>query len=238
MKFFNFLLVAAFGLMIVNACNSTKTAGKVSLKNEVDSLSYSIGVNIGAGMREQGISDVNPEVFAAAVAQAIKSDSNLSINPEAAGAYIQGYMQKAAKSKGAASIKKGQDFLAANKTKAGVQTTASGLQYKIITAGTGAKPLATETVRVNYKGTLIDGKVFDQSQPGQPAEFAVNQLIPAWTEALQMMPAGSKWQIFVPSNLAYGERGAGGAIGPNETLVFDMELIEIVKGGAAAPEKK
>jgi FKBP-type peptidyl-prolyl cis-trans isomerase len=147
-------------------------------------------------------------------------------------------MQKAAKTKGAAAIQKGQKYLAENKTKLGVQTTASGLQYKIITAGTGAKPAATDVVRVNYKGMLTDGKVFDQSQPGQPAEFSVSQLIPAWTEALQMMPAGSKWQIVVPSNLAYGERGAGGAIGPNETLVFDMELLEIVKGGSkqAAPE--
>ncbi len=122
----------------------------------------------------------------------------------------------------------GQAFLAANKDKEGVKTTASGLQYKVITEGTGPKPTATDTVVCNYKGTLIDGKEFDSSyKRGEPATFPVSGVIKGWTEALQLMPVGSKWQLFIPSDLAYGERGAGAEIGPNSTLIFEVELISI-----------
>ncbi len=125
-------------------------------------------------------------------------------------------------------MKEGEAFLAANKTKDGVVTTASGLQYKILTAGTGAKPTAADTVVCNYKGTFIDGTEFDSSyKRGKPAEFPVGGVIPGWTEALQLMPVGSKWQLVIPSGLAYGTRGAGGAIGPNQTLVFEVDLISI-----------
>ncbi len=125
-------------------------------------------------------------------------------------------------------MKEGADFLAANKTKDGVVTLPSGLQYKIVTAGTGAKPTAKDTVVCNYRGTFINGTEFDSSyKRGQPASFPVGGVIKGWTEALQLMPVGSKWQLFVPPDLAYGERGAGGAIGPNQTLVFDVELISI-----------
>ena len=125
-------------------------------------------------------------------------------------------------------MKEGEAFLAANKTKDGVVTTASGLQYKILTAGTGAKPTKDDTVVCNYRGTFLDGKEFDSSyKRGQPAEFPVGHVIPGWTEALQMMPVGSKWQLVIPAELAYGSRGAGGTIGPNQTLVFEVELISI-----------
>jgi FKBP-type peptidyl-prolyl cis-trans isomerase FklB len=126
--------------------------------------------------------------------------------------------------------KEGEKFIADNKKKEGVITTASGLQYKIITKGTGASPKATDTVSVHYKGTLIDGKEFDSSyRRGQPASFPVNGVIKGWTEALQLMKEGSKWQLFIPSELAYGDRGAGRDIGPNSTLIFDVELISIKK---------
>lgn len=129
---------------------------------------------------------------------------------------------------GDANMKEGQEFLAANKTKEGVVTLPSGLQYKILTAGTGPKPAASDTVVCNYRGTFINGTEFDSSyKRGQPATFPVGGVIKGWTEALQLMPVGSKWQLFIPSDLAYGSRGAGGAIGPNATLIFEVELISI-----------
>jgi FKBP-type peptidyl-prolyl cis-trans isomerase FklB len=124
----------------------------------------------------------------------------------------------------------GEAFLAANAKKDGVTTTASGLQYKVIKSGTGATPTASDQVKVDYTGTLIDGKVFDSSvQRGQPAVFPVGQVIPGWTEALQLMKVGDKWQLFIPAKLAYGDRGAGGAIPPNSALIFEVELLDIVK---------
>ena len=127
-----------------------------------------------------------------------------------------------------ANMKEGEAFLADNKTKEGVVTLPSGLQYKILTPGTGPKPTASDTVVCNYRGTFINGTEFDSSyKRGQPASFPVGQVIKGWTEALQLMPVGSKWQLFIPPDLAYGQRGAGGAIGPNATLIFEVELLSI-----------
>ncbi|MBI1780172.1 MAG: FKBP-type peptidyl-prolyl cis-trans isomerase [Sphingobacteriales bacterium] len=132
--------------------------------------------------------------------------------------------------KAAANLKAGQDFLAANKLKPGITELHSGLQYEVIHNGEGIKPTDSNKVTCHYHGTLIDGTVFDSSvQRGQPAQFGVNQVIPGWTEALQLMSVGSKWKLFIPSNLAYGERSPGGSIGPNEVLIFDVELISIDK---------
>ena len=143
--------------------------------------------------------------------------------------FIQGYFQKLAKIQGDKNKTEGEEFLAKNKEKEGVKTTDSGLQYEIIKEGTGPKPKETDKVKVDYTGTLIDGTVFDSSvQRGQPATFGVNQVIPGWTEALEMMPVGSKWKIYIPSDLGYGERGAGKDIGPNSTLIFEVELLDIV----------
>jgi len=130
--------------------------------------------------------------------------------------------------KAANNLKAGQDFLAANKLKPGVTELPSGLQYEILTEGTGAKPTAFNTVTCHYHGTLIDGTIFDSSvQRGKPASFPLSQVIKGWTEGVQLMPTGSKWRFFLPSHLAYGERGAGGTIGPNCTLIFDVELLGI-----------
>jgi FKBP-type peptidyl-prolyl cis-trans isomerase FklB len=132
------------------------------------------------------------------------------------------------KTEGDANQAAGDAFLAANKAKEGVITLPSGLQYRVITMGTGKKPAAAQTVSVHYTGKTLDGKVFDSSvERGTPAEFAVNQVIPGWTEALQLMPQGSRWELFIPSNLAYGAAGAGGRIGPNQALIFEVELLEV-----------
>jgi FKBP-type peptidyl-prolyl cis-trans isomerase len=164
--------------------------------------------------------------------QAVLTEVQTAVNKER-----QEKMQKAA----TANKAEGEAFLAANKTKPGVITLPSGLQYKILKEGTGPKPTAADTVASNYRGTLINGTEFDSSEKhGGPAKFAVGQVIKGWTEALQLMPVGSKWQLFVPSNLAYGERGAGGDIGPEATLIFDVELVSIEKPAddKAKEEKK
>jgi len=152
------------------------------------------------------------------------------LNAEQCQTAIQTYFQGIQDKKTAVNTEAGKKFLEENAKKPGVVTLPSGLQYQIITEGTGPKPGLEDKVTTNYHGTLINGKVFDSSvERGQPVSFAVNGVIPGWTEALQLMPVGSKWKLFIPSNLAYGERGAGGDIGPNETLVFEVELISIDK---------
>ncbi len=195
--------------------------------------SYAIGLNIGSSVKQQPVDIDLPSLL-----RGIK-DAASSAKPALTDAEIQAalkFMQAEAKQKqdadlekqGAANMKEGEAFLAANKAKDGVVTLPSGLQYKILTAGTGAKPAATDTVVCNYSGTFINGTEFDSSyKRGKPAEFPVGGVIKGWTEALQMMPVGSKWQLVIPPDLAYGSRGAGGAIGPNETLVFEVELISI-----------
>ena len=192
-----------------------------------------IGSGLGANLKKQSV-----EVDSTLVSQGLKdamSGGKTRLTQEEAQAVlkeVQTEVQKEqqAKMKEAADKNKGEGeaFLAANKSKDGVVTLPSGLQYKILTAGTGPKPTASDSVKCNYRGTLINGTEFDSSyKRGQPATFAVGQVIKAWTEALQLMPVGSKWQLFVPSSLAYAERGAGAEIGPNATLIFEVELLSI-----------
>lgn len=151
------------------------------------------------------------------------------ITPEEANQILQTYFEKLQNERGNAAKEAGASFLKENKTKEDVITLNSGLQYKVISTGNGAIPKAGDTVRCHYEGRLINGTVFDSSyRRGEPAEFPVNGVIPGWVEALQLMPVGSKWQLFIPSELAYGAHGAGQAIGPNETLIFDIELLDIV----------
>ncbi|HPR61631.1 MAG TPA: FKBP-type peptidyl-prolyl cis-trans isomerase, partial [Prolixibacteraceae bacterium] len=151
------------------------------------------------------------------------------ISPQEANQVIETYFKDRQANEGAKNASEGETFLAKNKLEDGVVELASGLQYKILAEGTGSKPSATDKVKCHYHGTLIDGTVFDSSvQRGTPAEFPVNGVIKGWVEALQMMPVGSKWRLFIPSHLAYGDQGAGGSIGPKATLIFDVELIDIV----------
>jgi FKBP-type peptidyl-prolyl cis-trans isomerase FklB len=204
-------------------------ATTVVLRTAQDSLSYSIGLSIANSLKQQNMTNINTALLMRAMNDVNKGGKTL-MDEQQAQACIYGTMQKAKTEKAAGNKKIGQDFLAANKNKPGVVTTPSGLQYTILKEGTGPKPALTDMVRVHYHGTLIDGRVFDSSvERGQPIELAVNGVIPGWTEALQMMPVGSKWKLFVPSNLAYGDQQAGPMIAPGSTLIFEVELLDIVK---------
>jgi len=192
-----------------------------------------IGTKVGGSLKQQAV-DVDPSLVSQGLKDAMAGSKTRLTQEEAQTVLkeVQAEVGKQRQEKMAAAAAKnkteGDGFLAANKGKEGVVTLASGLQYKILTAGTGPKPAATDTVVCNYRGTLIDGKEFDSSyKRGQPATFGVSQVIKGWTEALQLMPVGSKWQLFIPSSLAYGERGAGADIGPDSTLIFEVELLSI-----------
>ncbi len=208
-------------------------AAKIALKNEKDKVSYSIGLNIGNNLKSQSI-DVNPDILAKGIKDALSGSKPLLTEKEVQetlAAFQKEMMAKQAekmKAIGEKNKKDGDAFLAENKKKEGVKTLPSGLQYRIIKEGTGPKPKETDTVTVNYRGTLSDGTECESSyKRGEPATFPVNQVMPGWTEAMQLMSVGSKWELFIPSNLAYGERGAGPQIGPNATLIFEVELISI-----------
>jgi FKBP-type peptidyl-prolyl cis-trans isomerase FklB len=204
-----------------------------AFKTQKDKVSYAIGMNVGSTLHRQGV-DIDPKVLQQGLQDALAGGKTLLSEEEehAVLTELQADMRKKQQEKmqqaGEANKKEGEAFLAANKAKDGVVTLPSGLQYKIITSGTGPKPTASDSVVCNYRGTLIDGKEFDSSyKRGQPATFPVSGVIKGWTEALQLMPVGSKWQLFVPSELGYGERGTGADIGPNATLIFEVELLSI-----------
>ena len=197
------------------------------MNSELEKLSYSLGVNIGNSLKGQGFEELDSTVFAEAIND-VFTGSDLKMSDQEAGTFINQHFSKIQTKKHAGAITAGKEFLAANSEKDGVTTLASGLQYEVITEGSGEKPTISSTVTTHYHGTTIDGTVFDSSvQRGTPASFPVNGVIAGWTEALQLMPVGSKWRLFVPSDLAYGERGAGGAIGPHATLIFEVELLEV-----------
>lgn len=197
------------------------------LKNANDSVSYAIGMSLATFYREQGINNVNSALVSRALNDAMKGKTTL-LTEEQMNMSISNYLQQLKREKSAAARQVGEAFLAANKAKPGVVTLPSGLQYQIIKEGTGPRPQATDTVRCHYHGTLIDGTIFDSSvDRGKPIDYPVNRFITGWVEALQLMPVGSKWKLFVPSELAYGDQ-ASGKIAGGSTLIFDMELIEIL----------
>lgn len=208
---------------------------EVNMENTQEKFSYALGVNIGQNLQQQGLEELNAELLAAGLSDFLAG--NPKMEDQEIGAILQAEMQKAQAAKQkeeqekfAGNVEAGRTFLAENAKREGVTTLPSGLQYEVITAGKGAKPAPTDKVKVHYHGTLIDGTVFDSSvDRGQPAEFGVTQVIQGWVEGLQLMPEGSKWKLFIPYELAYGDRGAGGAIGPFSALVFEVELLEIVK---------
>ncbi len=203
---------------------------------EFDRISYALGLSMGNNFRSSGIDKIDVDDFAAGVA-AVYSGEKPRMTYDEAKAEIQAYFQAmeerqraAAAEMGKVNAAAGEAFLKENGAREGVMTTASGLQYEVLEEGTGAQPSAGDQVTVHYTGKLIDGTVFDSSvERGEPATFGVTQVIPGWVEALQMMKEGAKWRLFIPSNLAYGPNGAGGAIGPNATLIFDVELIKVIK---------
>jgi len=202
------------------------------LKTEKDKVSYAIGMNVGRNLQRQSL-EVDPAMLMKGLQDTLAGKPLLT-EGEAQQVLMQlqtdlrKKQEEKAQQAGAANQKEGEAFLAANKTKPGVVTLPSGLQYKVEKEGTGPKPTATDTVVCNYRGTLVNGTEFDSSyKRGEPATFPVNGVIKGWTEALQLMPVGSKWQLFIPPDLAYGTRGAGADIGPNATLIFEVELVSI-----------
>ncbi|MGB0849924.1 MAG: FKBP-type peptidyl-prolyl cis-trans isomerase [Bacteroidia bacterium] len=217
---FLFLLVAA-----VSNGQHTHT----EMKTEVDSVSYAVGMNIATSLKNGGIDTLNYEIFSEAMKDVlehnhVKLDGNLSNK------IVNDYVAKAKAAKLAEVTAEGTAFLRANAAKEGVKSTPSGLQYKIIKQGTGGIPVDGQRVKTHYSGTLINGKKFDSSYDrGQPATFGVNQVIKGWTEALKMMPVGSKWELYIPQELAYGERAMGANIPAYSTLIFTIELLEIVQ---------
>lgn len=211
---------------LIFSCSNTDTSN-TDLSTKLDSISYSLGVSVANNLKSSGFESVESAAISAAFND-VFSENDVKISEEDANALIQDYFMEMTLKKSEDATQKGQVFLDENSKKEGVVTTASGLQYEVLTEGQGAKPGASDNVTVHYHGTLIDGTVFDSSvDRGQPASFPVNGVIQGWVEALQLMNVGSKYKLFIPSNLAYGERGAGGSIGPNETLIFEVELLSI-----------
>jgi len=241
MKKITLVFTVAAALLIMSSCNqksssSLTSSGKISLANELDSVSYALGASVAASVKQSGANELNNEVFAQAFANAM-ADEDLLIDPNTGNQIIQSFFQKLSMQQMAemqagaeGNLKEGQEFLAKNKTEAGVKETTSGLQYKVIKEANGAKPKATDRVKVHYHGTLIDGTVFDSSvDRGEPSVFGLNQVIKGWTEGIQLMPVGSKFKFFIPSELAYGTNPRpGGPIGSNMVLIFDVELLEIL----------
>jgi FKBP-type peptidyl-prolyl cis-trans isomerase FklB len=217
-----------------SAESSRSMAGAPVLKNELDSVSYAIGLSVANFYKQFNISNINTTLLVRAINDTRTAKSKPLMDEQQANSCLSGFVQKTKAEKASGNKKLGLDFLAANKNKPGVVSLPSGLQYQVIKEGTGPKPAITDQVRVHYHGTLIDGRVFDSSvERGQPIELAVNGVIPGWTEALQLMPVGSKWKLFIPSNLAYGDQQAGPMIAPGSTLIFDVELLDIVKPAGA-----
>jgi FKBP-type peptidyl-prolyl cis-trans isomerase len=211
----------------------------LTLKTDKDKASYAIGVNIGKQMHKDSV-DVDPAIISRGMKDAIAggklllTDDEMKIALTKFSGELRAKQEQAMQKAGEINKKAGDDFLAQNKTKEGVVALPDGLQYKILKEGTGPKPTANDTVVCNYRGTLLDGTEFDSSyKRGQAATFPVSGVIKGWTEAVQLMPVGSKWQLFLPADLAYGNRGAGQDIGPNATLIFEVELLSIQNKAAA-----
>jgi FKBP-type peptidyl-prolyl cis-trans isomerase FklB len=207
------------------------------LKDQKDKVSYSIGMQIGFNLGRQKV-DINPDILAAGIKDALAGKPQLTADQvKDIMAQFEKDMETKQKQAGEKNKTDGAKFLEDNKKKPGVKTTASGLQYKVEKEGTGATPKATDMVTVNYRGTLIDGTEFDSSyKRGQPATFPVNGVIKGWTEALQLMKQGAKYQLFIPASLAYGERAMGPDIGPNSTLIFEVELQDVKPPPTPAPQ--
>lgn len=221
---------------------------KKELKDQKDRISYSIGMDIGNNFKKQGI-DLDSDLLARGIKDSLTANSSPLLTEKEVKDTIADFRKEMmekhiarTKEAGEKNKKEGEVFLAENRKKEGVITLPSGLQYKVIAAGKGDKPKETDTVTVNYRGTLIDGAEFDSSyKRNEPATFPVKGVISGWTEALQLMQTGSKWQLVVPANLGYGERGAGASIGPNAALIFEVELLSIKepeKQQEKQPEKK
>ena len=220
-------IITLSSIILFIACKTEKPKESVNLITELDSVSYSLGVNIGENIKKQ-FENINLDNFEAGIKDVLEKELETKISDNQAQAIINSYFSKKQKKESESMIEEGANYLQENAKKEGVTTLPSGLQYEVINDGTGPIPTIDDNVTTHYHGTLIDGTVFDSSvDRGEPASFPVGGVIKGWTEALQLMSVGSKWKLYVPYDLAYGERGAGAQIGPYSTLIFEVELISI-----------
>lgn len=221
------ILLFIFAGLLVSSCKVNKNVENSVLDSDLQKASYSLGVTAGSYYLQQGFDSLDLEAFYNGFSNAM-NEGELQMTEEECNAFLQEFFTKASAAKADDMKKEGLEFLADNGKREGVITLESGLQYEVITEGTGAIPALTDKVKTHYHGTLLDSTVFDSSvERGEPISFPVNGVIAGWTEALQLMKVGSKWRLFVPYDLAYGERGAGQDIGPYATLIFEIELLEI-----------
>ncbi len=231
-----FCLFLAGSFLLIGCNSNSGSYGDVSLETQIDSVSYSMGYQMGAmSLKPQGMTDVKPELLTAGIKAALE-DTTAKLSSSEMQRIVRQYQMKAQQKmqqkrmkKGEENAKKGEEFLAENKEKEGIEVTDSGLQYKVLEKGSGVSPDSTDEVKVHYKGTLLDGEVFDSSyQRGEPVTFPLNKVIAGWTEGVQLMKEGAKYKFFIPGNLAYGTQPPQrGPIGVNETLIFEVELLEV-----------
>ena len=230
MKKLNNVGLLLLGIIALQSCNSIASKD-AKLKNSADSASYMIGISVGYSIKAQDVPDIDPNLIAKGIKEVMESDSATSA--QEANMYLNTFFAKIREEKGKKNMDEGLAFLEENKTKEGVIETATGLQYKVIVEGTGISPKPEDRVKCHYRGTLINGKEFDSSyKTGQPAEFQLNRVIPGWTEGLQLMKVGGKYELYIPSQLAYGPRGGGQTIEPNMTLIFEIELLDVIPAGS------
>ena len=232
MKTIKSIAIVALSLIIVTSCGEKKSSSVQVSKALTDSASYAVGVSFGTMLKNSNFGELNYSEMSKAIKAVIegKEGKDLKINETIANQVIQRYLAQRAEATAAGNKVKGDEFLAANKTKDSVQTTASGLQYKIITPGSELKPELEDTVSVFYRGTLLDRKEFDTSYGNpQPVKFPVNAVIAGWGEGIRLIGEGGKIKLFIPGELAYGKQQAGPLVGPNSTLIFDVELVKVSK---------
>lgn len=207
---------------------SKKRDGKVELKTEMDSISYILGTGMGKNMRENDINGVDVDIIMSGLIDGLESDSAMLIPFNDGNNFVRKYAEKMQAQKGEKALEKANAYMAEKMAEGNLQSTESGILYEVVVAGEGPKPVASDKVKVNYEGKTTDGNIFDSSyQRGEPIDFGLNRVIPGWTEILQEMPVGSTWIVTIPPALAYGDRGSPPNIGPNEVLIFKIELIDI-----------
>ena len=225
------LLVLAVLITFIGACSKgPNMGGSAKIKSELDTVSYALGADVAKSLQDRnGVEELNYSAFVRGM-QEVFDDKDVMLDDQQRRDKIRSYLQQLSQQRNAKNLKEGKEFLAENKEKEGIKTTESGLQYKVIEEGSGATPDANDTVRVHYEGKTIDGETFENSRDqGEPVEFPVNRVISGWTEGLQLMKEGAHYKFFIPTDLGYGTRvRPGGKIEPNEALIFDVELIEVI----------
>lgn len=236
MKNLSLLLLVAVAFA---SCKTEKEVAKpTTLNNSTDSISYALGINIGQTLKQQGVDSLNTDLLGIAIMQGLKNDTTAMMKNDVAVHYLQTYFMKKQQEKTAKNLEEGKKFLEETGKKPGVITTASGLEYEVLQEGTGASPKDGDNVQVNYSGSLINGNVFDNSQKhGGPVILNLGKVVPGWSEALKLMKEGSKYKIYIPSNLAWGTQGAGQDIPPNSVVIFEVELLKVNPPAPPAPDK-